>query len=29
MSAIWGFDYLENKHPLCRGKDCMIQFCDS
>ena len=29
MSAIWGFDHLENKHPLYSGKDCMKKFCDS
>ena len=26
MSTIWGFDHLENKHTLYRGKDCMKKF---
>ena len=26
MSAIWAFDHIENKHTLCRGKDCMEMF---
>ena len=26
MSIIWGFDHLENKHTLYRGKDCMKKF---
>ena len=29
MSIIWGFDHIENKHTLYRGKDCMKKFCDS
>ena len=29
MSAIWGFDYIEGKHALYRGKDCMKKFCTS
>ena len=29
MSTIWGFDHIENKHTLYRGKDCMKKFCDS
>ena len=29
MSTIWGFDYIENKHTLYRGKDCMKNLCDS
>ena len=26
MSTIWGFDHIENKHALYRGKDCMKKF---
>ena len=29
MSKIWAFDYIENKHNLYRGKDCMEKFCES
>ena len=29
MSAIWGFDQIESKHILYRGKDCMKRFCTS
>ena len=29
MSTIWGFDHIENKHSLYRGKDCMKKFCAS
>ena len=29
MSTIWTFDYIENKHTLYRGKDCMKNFCES
>ena len=29
MSTIWGFDHIENKHTLYRGKDCMKKFWDS
>ena len=29
MSIIWGFDHIENKHTLYRGKDCMKMFCAS
>ena len=29
MSTIWGFDHIENKNSLYRGKDCMKKFCDS
>ena len=27
-STIWGFDHTEDKHTLCRGKDCMKKFCE-
>ena len=27
MSKIWGFDHIENKYTLCRGKDFMKKFC--
>ena len=29
MSAIWGFDQIENKHTLYCEKDCMKKFCQS
>ena len=29
MSIIWGFDHVENKHTLYRGKDCMKSFFTS
>ena len=29
MSTIWGFDHMESKHILYRGKDCMEKFCAS
>ena len=29
MSTIWRFDYLENKHTLYRGKDCMKEIRNS
>ena len=29
MSTIWGFDHIEDKHTLFRGKDCMKKFCNS
>ena len=29
MSAIWGFDQIEDKHILYCGKDCMKKFCTS
>ena len=29
MSTIWGFDHLENKYTLYRGRDCMKILCDS
>ena len=29
MSTISGFDYIENKHNLYRGKDCKKKFCES
>ena len=29
MSTIWGFDHIEDKHTLYRGKDCMEKFCTS
>ena len=29
MSTIWAFDHIENKHSLCRGKDCTKRFCES
>ena len=28
MSTIWGFDHIENKYTLYRGKDCMKMLCD-
>ena len=28
-STIWGFDHIENKNSLYRGKDFMKKFCDS
>ena len=27
MSTIWGFDHIEDKYTLYRGKDCMEKFC--
>ena len=27
MSTIWGFDQIEDKHRLYRGKDCMKKCC--
>ena len=27
MSIFSAFDHIENKHTLCRGKDCMQKFC--
>ena len=27
--SIWAFDYMENKHTLCRGEDSMKKFCES
>ena len=29
MSAIWGFDHIEDKHTLYSKKDCMKKFCES
>ena len=29
MSTIWGFDLIENKHSLYRGKDCIKKYCAS
>ena len=29
MSTIWGFDLIENKHSLYRGKDCIKTYCTS
>ena len=29
MSTIWGFDHVDDKHTLYRGKDCMKKFCTS
>ena len=29
MSTVCGFNHLENKHILYRGKDCMKKFSDS
>ena len=26
--TIWEFDYIENKHSLCRGKYCMEKICE-
>ena len=28
MSTICGFNHIEDKHTLCRGKDCMKKFCE-
>ena len=28
-STNWGFDEIEKKHTLYRGKDCIKKFCDS
>ena len=27
MPTIWGFDHIEDKHTLYRGRDCMKEFC--
>ena len=29
MFIIWQFDDIENKHDVCRGKNCMEKFCES
>ena len=29
MSTISLFKSIENKHDVCRGKDCMKKFCES
>ena len=29
MPTIWGFDHIEDKHTLYRGKYCMKKFCTS
>ena len=26
MSAIWGFDHIEDRHTFYRGNDCMKKF---
>ena len=28
MPKSWGFDHIEEKHTLYRGKDCMKKFCE-
>ena len=28
MSTICGFNHIEDKHTLCRGKDYMKKFCE-
>ena len=28
MSQIWGFNHIEDKHTLYRGKDRMKKFCE-
>ena len=28
-SRIWKFEYIERKHDLCRGENCMEKFCES
>ena len=29
MSTFWGFNHIEDKQTLYRGKDCMKRFCES
>ena len=29
MSTMSSFKSIENKHDVCRGKDCMETFCES
>ena len=29
MSTLSAFRSIENKHDVCRGKDCMRKFCES
>ena len=29
MSTISSIKIIENKHDVCRGKDCMKKFCES
>ena len=29
MYTIWAFGGMENKHDVCRDKDCMEKFCKS
>ena len=29
MSAIWGFNHIEDKHSLYRRKDCVKKLCES
>ena len=29
MSAIWGFNNIEDKHSLYRRKDCVKKLCES
>ena len=29
MWTIWGFNHIEDKHTLHRGKDCMKRICES
>ena len=29
MSMKWTFYDIENKHDVCRDKDCMKKFCES
>ena len=29
MSTVLSFKIIENKHHVCRGKDCMKNFCES
>ena len=29
MSTFWGFNHIEDKQTLHRGKDCMKKFCES
>ena len=28
MPKVLGFDHIEDKHTLYRGKDCMKRFCE-
>ena len=29
ISTFWGFNHIEDKQTLYRGKDCMKRFCES